>query len=148
MKASEARLLLLKQHRDLEAQLDECERLARGTLHGAVPVAELQERLSTLAGALREHNVEEELHLRPLLQESDAWGPLRVERMIEEHVREHSELRDAFEELARAPLGIDERARRVIDAVCFLRSHIVEEESEFLTPELIRDDVITEGLSG
>ena len=72
----------------------------------------------------------------PLLHNSPDWGAVLIDRMLEEHVAEHS----AFWE--RMSGSVHEVAARIDDLVEELESHMAAEERTFLSPAVLREDVI------
>jgi hypothetical protein len=85
------------------------------------------------------HNRFEEQLLRPALLAADAFGEVRVERMLEEHVVEHREMR------ARLGSGATADLREVIAT---LRAHLDAEERYFLSAKVLRDDLVTIEIAG
>jgi hypothetical protein len=84
--------------------------------------------------AFEAHNAFEEKLLRPLLQQADPFAAARIDRMIEDHVEEHRQMR--------AQLGTSETSalREVIET---LRAHLEAEERYLLSAKVLRDDVIS-----
>jgi iron-sulfur cluster repair protein YtfE (RIC family) len=135
MNAMEARSVLLAQHERIRAQLEVCKRLARQHRAGEEVSAELDLALGKLRDDFAEHNQAETAIIAQLLQGPAAWGSLLLDRMVEEHVAEHS----AFWNLlsgTQAEIGeqIDELAED-------LDAHMAAEERTFLSP-VLRDEVI------
>ena len=139
---SEIRHALLEEHARIRRFLDELEELAQRQASGE----ELGRRIPALAGQLARvveaHNGAEEQVLEPLLRTVDAWGPLRIDDMLVEHIREHAGIVTALELIARA--GVDAEVARTIPGLAGnMRAHMANEERTFLARELLRDDVIT-----
>lgn len=138
---SEVHARLAEEHAKIRVLLDQIEALAVGPAEGVVELAAL---LSRLALVLAAHNANEEAALRPLLAETDAWGPDRIEAMIADHVAEHAALRGMIEPLKDLTDAAGLR-RSAADLVAHLRAHLEAEERAFLNPKVLRDDVITVG---
>lgn len=130
MEASEARAILLREHDDLRRLLERV-RLAAATERGALPML-----LSQLSVAFTDHNTTEESLLGPLLRLDYAWGPPRVEHMVEEHAGEHAALRVMIGELgADDPAGIT----RMVDLI---EAQMDDEERTLLALKVLRDDPV------
>ena len=128
---------LLTQHARLRDMIARCELCADELDAGRMQPVDALREVSRLRIALDAHNQYEEQLLRPILSDTDAFGDVRVDHMIEDHVSEHRAVRDA--------LGSDITAelRATLDR---LRSHLANEERFFLTSKVLRDDlVVVEG---
>jgi iron-sulfur cluster repair protein YtfE (RIC family) len=141
MDPSEARRQLLAQHEALRDQLQTARKLRDRLLAGAAVAGELELELDLLRHAYSEHNELEEVWLEPLLQLGDAWAPQRIARMIEEHAAEH----DVFEAFFRGSVlemaeGLDELAEDI-------EAHMAAEERTILHRSVLRDSLVTDGVS-
>jgi hypothetical protein len=125
---------LAAQHHALRGMMERCEQLADELDAGRMGPMQLTREVARLRLAFDAHNRFEEQLLRPALLATDAFGEVRVERMLEEHVGEHRAMR--------AQLGSNttEDLRAVIAS---LRAHLEAEERYFLTSKVLRDDVVT-----
>jgi iron-sulfur cluster repair protein YtfE (RIC family) len=137
MEPTQARAVLLGQHDGLRRLLTQIQEVADRVLAGEGLVAELQQHLDELRAAFAEHNASEETLLEPILRLDFAWGPARIARMLEEHGAEHASFREA---LSRTALEI---AARMSDLVEEIDAHMAAEERTFLSPSVLRDDVVT-----
>jgi hypothetical protein len=98
-----------------------------------------------LVDEMRSHLALEDRVLVPALESADAWGPVRRERVEEEHRRVREEL-DALAERLRAAREFDREIAMTVEAlVDELFTEIGEEEREALDPDTLRDDIITIG---
>jgi hypothetical protein len=148
MNPSEIRNELLSQHASLRGRLQvTCLAMSRWA-QGEVPRTHVREELTGLADALRSHNRLEERVLRDLLSEVDAWGPARVEIMLEAHVREHEDVFDALLTVSEAQDA--HSALRQIDSLHqHLLDHMAREEETFLNASVLRDDdVVIDAMDG
>jgi iron-sulfur cluster repair protein YtfE (RIC family) len=127
----------MSQHEQIRGHLSGCRELARRLLEGEPVQRELDAVLEQLRHAFIEHNVTETELVRPLLEGSPGWGAVLIDRMLEEHVAEHS----AFWELLAGSAG--EVAARMDDLVDELDAHMAAEERTFLSPLVLHEDVIT-----
>jgi len=130
---SQALAALLEQHDQLRALADACETLADQLDDGAAVAGDLAREVARLRIAFDAHNKYEESILKPLLVAADAYGPVNVERMVDEHVREHG--------LVRSTLG-GPRVGDLRPVLGRLRQHLADEERYFLTLRVLRDDLI------
>ncbi|MEJ7600269.1 MAG: hemerythrin domain-containing protein [Kofleriaceae bacterium] len=122
---------LTAQHDALRGMMDRCEQLADELDAGGCEPAQLTREIARLRRAFDTHNTFEELLLRPVLTEVDPFAGPRLERMVEDHVAEHREMR--------ARLGSDQTSvmRDVIET---LRAHLEAEERYLLSSRVLRDD--------
>jgi len=125
--------LLLEQHDGLRVRTARCLALSERLLRGEPIAAELATEVARLREQFLEHNEVEQRLLEPLLARSDAWGPLRVERMLEEHAAEHA----AF--LEQLDGGTAEIAARFSDFAEELDAHMAAEERTFLSRRVLED---------
>ena len=136
MDADAARAKLLTQHNRIRSHLDRCKLLAHELLAGEPVGLELDAALTQLRGDFIEHNATETALVGPLLHNSPDWGSVLIDRMLEEHVAEHS----AFWEKMSG--SVHDVAAQIDDLVEELESHMAAEERTFLSPVVLRDDVI------
>jgi hemerythrin HHE cation binding domain-containing protein len=133
---------LLAQHEVLREIMTSCERLVgeleAGCLEPSV-LAGLAREIARLRVAFDSHNRYEEQFLRPVLGDLDAFGEVRLDHMITDHVNEHR--------LVRAALDSSEtdELRLTLDR---LRSHLATEERYFLSSKVLRDDLVVVESSG
>jgi iron-sulfur cluster repair protein YtfE (RIC family) len=146
---SDVHLRLTEEHARIRVSLAQIEAMAREPPEGSPEPAAiaLASALSRLALLLASHNANEEAALRPLLAQSDAWGPERVDEMMRDHVAEHAELRAMIEPLK--DLADLPRLRAAsLALVSGLREHLESEERAFLNRRVLRDDIVTSGEAG
>jgi len=128
---------LLAQHQALRVLMDRCGELADvlDATPGADP-APLASELAHLRLAFDAHNKFEEALLRPVLIEHDDLGKVRIDRMVEDHVNEHHEMRSQLMSPTTAALR---------DAIETLRAHLDAEERYLFTAPVLRDAPATAG---
>lgn len=137
MDVDAARRRLVAQHDRIRVHLTRSAELA-GRLRDGEPVhVELDAALAELRSDLAAHNATEVDLIRPLLLDSPDWGSRLVDRMLQEHVAEHSTLWDLLVGSA------DEVAVHIDDLIDDLDAHLAAEERTFLSPHVLRQDVIT-----
>jgi iron-sulfur cluster repair protein YtfE (RIC family) len=136
MDVSAARKKLVAQHDCLRAHLDRCSGLARRLRCGERVHLELDAALADLRLDFADHNQTETALVRPLLHDSPNWGALLVDRMLEEHVAEHA----AFWKLLAGTAA--DVAAHMDELVDELDAHMAAEERTFLSPAVLRSDVI------
>ena len=133
MEPTEARAILLRQHDDLRRILADVRAADAGP---AASRAVLEERLAALRVVFAEHNATEERLLEPILRLDYAWGPPRVQRMLEEHAAEHTVFRALMATPALAIAG------RLADLVEEIEAHMAAEERTFLSSAVLRDEFV------
>jgi hypothetical protein len=93
--------------------------------------------------ALERHTLWEERHLVPVLRDADAWGVQRVQRLRQEHAEQRRILSLLLERLRderRSPRCI---AGDLLELGSRLECEMQREEQEALSPDIIRDDVVS-----
>ena len=125
--------LMLEQHAGLRLRVGRCAELSARLLLGEPVGAELAGELGRLREQFRDHVEAEERLLEPVLASSDAWGPLRVDRMLEEHEAEHAAFRERLEGDTRTVAAHFAEFAEELDA------HIAAEERTFLAPKVLAD---------
>ncbi|HWU91568.1 MAG TPA: hemerythrin domain-containing protein [Kofleriaceae bacterium] len=130
---------LAAQHDTLRGLMDRCEEIADAVDAGDAGPMQLTREVARLRIAFDVHNRFEEELLRPVLLAGDAFGEVRIDRMVEDHVGEHHAMRTRLGSSATAEL------RAVIES---LRAHLDSEERYFLTAKVLRDDIVTVEGSG
>ncbi len=124
---------LKHQHEALRGLMDRCEQLADDLDRGHAQAADLTREVAKLRVAFDAHNKFEEQLLRPVLREIDAFGEVRLEHMVSDHIDEHRAMRRQLE----GPTG-ELRA-----TLYELRAHLAAEERYFLSSRVLRDDLVT-----
>ena len=123
---------LVRQHELLRAMMDDCEQLADNIDRGKGDVGALVREVARLCERFEAHNQFEESILRPILRTLDAFGDVRIEYMVADHIAEHRALRQR----------LDGPTAELRAALYELRAHLVGEERWFLSARVLRDDVI------
>ena len=95
---------------------------------------DLTREVTRLRLALAAHNQLEETVLRPALSAADSFGEVRIDQMVDHHVAEHDTLRGQLDRLRVGDLRV---------TIASLRRHLEHEERTFLSPRVLRDDVVT-----
>jgi iron-sulfur cluster repair protein YtfE (RIC family) len=137
MKADAARKILVAQHARIRGDLNRCSALVRRLRDGEPVNVELDQSLAQLRTDFEEHNMTETELIVPLLRDSSGWGTRLVDRMLEEHVAEHA----AF--WAQLGGSTDQLAACMTDLVEELDAHMAAEERTFLSPLVLREEVIS-----
>jgi hypothetical protein len=137
MEPAQVRDMVLRDHEELKAKLAH---LYRVIAHADVQAMAREARV--LLHKLAAHLELEDAMLAPVLRTIDAWGPVRADRLNEDHTaqrREISELLHFLEE--------SEDAERIADRVSrfaeTLERDMKEEEHDVLSSELLRDDTVS-----
>jgi len=124
---------LLQQHAELRRIVADCEALIERLDEGEDVAGELAHAVAKLRVAFEAHNKHEESLLRPVLIAADAFGPVRVDQMVDEHIREHRAVRATLDDLS---------AEALAETLRTLITHLEEEERYFLTSKVLHDDLI------
>jgi hypothetical protein len=124
---------LSQQHEALRAIMDHCEQLADDLDRGKAQASELTLEIAKLRVAFDAHNKFEEQLLRPVLREVDAFGAVRIEQMIADHIDEHRAMRH----------HLDGPTAELRSTLYELRAHLAAEERYFLSSRVLRDDLVS-----
>lgn len=139
----EIRTTLLQQHADIRACIEVTRRaVSDAKLDDAV----LRDSLSRLADVVRMHNAAEEEALQKVLPTIDAWGAVRKDVMVAEHVNEHSEIYGALVGAGRLSPG--ETKVNISELLDKMSSHMDLEEKTFLGADLLTEDAKVDGYGG
>ena len=139
---AKTRTILLAQHEEIRSEIEIALRAC-----AARPIEQktLKEALDRLVVFLRRHNATEEDALRNVLPGLDAFGAVRKEVMISDHMTEHKDLHDTL--IAAGEGNTPESVARVTAMLDRLLGHMEHEESLFLDAKLFppAEDEPTEG---
>jgi hypothetical protein len=124
---------LLHQHDQIRDLIDRCEKLADELDSGKGEPATLLSEVARLRVVFELHNKFEERLLRPILRDADAFGEVRIDRMVQDHVGEHRSMHEGLG----SPITIE--LRRTLDN---LRHHLATEERFFLSARILREDLV------
>lgn len=113
--------------------MDRCEHAVDELEAGTIELADIAPETARLRLAFTAHNTFEEQALRPLLLANDAFGIVRCDRMIEDHVAEHRELRERL-------LSATDSTAHFRDVIETLRAHLDAEERYLLSAKVLRGD--------
>lgn len=89
------------------------------------------------------HLATEEKILRPVLATIDAWGAVRAEKLSKEHVEQSNDLK-RISALVREKTLV-EYGTELTSVLANIKLDIEIEEKDFLSSDLLRDDVVTAG---
>jgi hypothetical protein len=140
-RTSEIRDRLLIDHGTLRGLMIPCEQEARRVMEAGTDSRHLLACILQLLDAVEGHNRAEEEALEPLLLDSDSFGSVRLDQMIEDHGGEHLDLRQALREAVEAEVP-DRAARATLAAIARLREHLTREERQFLNVRVLKDDIM------
>ena len=138
---SDVRARVLAEHGMLRERLVELQSLARAVTIELTLVGALRTCLRKLIMEFSMHLESEDELLFPLIETIDAWGHERASRLREEHAVQRAFLVCIFERV-NAPQPPIELALDADALVLRIFRDMKEEESELLTDELLRDDVV------
>jgi iron-sulfur cluster repair protein YtfE (RIC family) len=144
MLPSQVRRTILDDHEHLRAALVALEKLAQALTEGDhEPLAQALAALRAMKQRFFDHLDLEEAIMVPALRDADAWGPDRAELVLNEHREQRAELEALVQELGRAGTAPPVVGQRILSWIEALRADMVHEESAVLSPDLLRDDVIS-----
>jgi len=147
MELTELRKELLRQHAELRELAKVVARVSERARGDVRRLPELRLLLQSLYDELRVHNEYEEEQLSAILPKIDAWGPVRDDLMGLHHGEEHAWILHGIEAAASEPRPAM-IAESVADVLRELHAHMEREERELLSPDVLRDDLITSGVGG
>ena len=138
---SEVRRKVLSQHREIEQMLSELETGVAQLGEGSVDAQQVKRAAYALRGILELHMNFEETYMVPAINDADGFGPERVRHLHAEHAEQRKEL-DRLVDAIREASSPDHLAAGVAKLAEMLRIDIEEEEREYVTDKLLRDDII------
>ena len=136
MKPDAIRQILLSEHQRIREDIAHCRYLSSRLCDGDFVQEQFDAAMEKLRDDFSSHNDTEAALIGPLLAESPQWGALLIDRMIEEHVAEHGAFWDV---LSRNPTEVAQRFDELIED---LEAHMAAEERTFLSPVVLREDII------
>ncbi len=100
--------------------------------------------LMRLSSTVEAHIANEEALLRNVIRSIDAWGKVRERMMDEHHAAEHSAVVVGLSLCAamKDPVSAAQQAELLLDT---LLKHMEWEERDLLSPDVLRDDLVTVG---
>lgn len=138
---SEIRQKVLSQHREIEQILSELEAGVAQLGEGSVEPTQVKRAAYALRGILELHMNFEETYMAPAIEEADGFGPERVRHLHSEHAEQRQEL-DQLVDAIREASSTDDLAASVRRLADMLRSDIEQEERDYVTEKLLRDNII------
>jgi len=142
MLPSEIRELILAEHRKVEPLLDAVEDCARLVLIGRCTENDLRARAHEMEQVLDELLEEERRMLQPELLQVDAWGEVRAQQLDLSHRQRRALLASTRQAADSGVVGPRQLAERLLHTVEAIREDMRQEERQFLSPDLLRDDLV------
>lgn len=146
-KPSEVRAEILAEHTRLRQHLDALESMADRLAAGDAVSAEAKAAAEQLDRELRARVRHEEQILVPALAEADAFGAARVDDLHREQQELDEALAALMREIAVAP-GAVELESRLRELVRRVREDLAREEKRHLSPNVLKDSVVTGAFGG
>ena len=140
MNHEERRTTLQFQHRQLRAHIGAVRASARALKEGGA-TGSLRGQIAALATELEAHMATEEALLGPVLERLDAWGPVRLDLMRADHIRQR-EAMAFFRSKAAEALRPADLVGRVLGLLDEILSDMDLEDRDLLDAKVLRDDVI------
>ena len=141
--ADTARRSILAQHQRIRALLERARAVAEGALdQAALPADAVASAIGDIHATLEVHLRYEEMVLGNILADDLPLGPQRLARLRDEHKRQRATLTTLHDEARAAP----ERpilAVKLAFLTTWLLDDMAEEEGHLLTPDVIRDDLVS-----
>jgi acetoin utilization protein AcuB len=129
-------------HQLLEHAVGQAHELLSGAGEGDREIHALRDAARQLYSRLKIHSELENKLLVPVLKQTDAWGPMRAERLLDAHARQMRALEAALMELDDLNQPPQALARHLQALAGQIQDDLAEEERDLLTPELLSDDLI------
>jgi iron-sulfur cluster repair protein YtfE (RIC family) len=143
MSLQEIRESILTAHAWLREQIERLHALAKIELESQGPDHQIRSKIVDFCDALRGHiDVEEEL-LRPVLQQLDAWGDARVERLEEDHRQQRlriAQIRHLARDMSFSLLDLAGVCKEFLEE---LEMDMQREERDILAEDIFRDDALS-----
>lgn len=139
---AQVRLRVLDDHRRIRAMLLQLDATRRELLASPPHAIEsLRKAVRRLVAVFHHHLALEERILAPVIEHIDAWGPVRVERMKQEHHEQRAMLRAIAADMSsdRTPAELADEVRWLVEV---LLADMAREEAELLAEDLLGDDPI------
>ena len=108
---------------------------------------DLKADVAQLQTLLTEHVKDEERMLIPELREADGFGAARVDQLKKEHAEQSADLKAILDSI----MGSDDRSelsRTILELIERIREDMKEEETTHLSPNVLKDDLITTDFIG
>jgi iron-sulfur cluster repair protein YtfE (RIC family) len=140
--AGTARRGILWQHVRLRQLLEHAQALAEERLDGEVSVPDaVASAIGDIRSAMEVHLAFEESVLLPLFRDDLPLGPVRAERLIDEHVRQRATLAALHKEAGHHP-ELPTLAAKLSALTSWLLTDMDEEERSVLNPDALREDAV------
>lgn len=132
---------VLEDHRRIRAMLIQIDTARRHLGHRAPDaLEETRKQVRHLVAVFQHHLALEEQMLAPCVAQIDAWGPVRVERMLREHREQRLLLKAIASDIADDTRTSEELADELAWLVDTLLRDMEREEKDLLDEDLLRDD--------
>ena len=102
--------------------------------------AALNEHAHNLLDVMLIHIDLEDRILAPALRDTDAFGPVRADRLVSEHVLQRSHLRELLEAVRARELDAQSLAERMTALVEMVQADMESEEKDLLNQKLLNDE--------
>lgn len=140
--AGTARRGILGQHVHLRDLLGRAQALADARLDGDTSVPDaVASAIGDVRSAMEVHLTFEEAVLLPLFRDDLPLGPVRAERLVDEHLRQRAMLATLHKEACHHP-ELPTLAAKLSALTCWLLADMDEEERSLLDSGTLRDDIV------
>ena len=140
--APTARQNIHAQHERLRGLLERARATAEMALDGHSPSADaVASAIGDIHTTITVHLAFEERVLLPILNDDLPLGPERARRLVDEHTRQRAMLGTLHREACVGP-ELPTLAAKLAFLTSWLLADMAEEERTFVTPDVVRDDVV------
>lgn len=146
-KPSEVRERILAEHAVIREHLVTLDELVSRLARGESPLDDARAAARALHRELMTHMKGEESMLVPALAEADGFGPARVEELQREHHEQGEALAALIREIDHSP-GAAELESRLRELIRRIREDMTLEEKTHLSPNVLKDSVVTGAFGG
>jgi hypothetical protein len=141
--AGTARRRILLQHQRIRGLLEHARDVAERALDQTEPRQDsVASAIGDINTTLNVHLTFEEKVLVEILNDDLPLGPARAKRLLAEHVKQRETLARLHDEAKKGP-GVPMLAAKLAFLATWLLDDMAEEERTLLTPEVVRDDIVT-----
>ena len=140
MYPSEVRQQILTSQQALFAELEALEALAQAPC--PVTAEQLQARSAALVPKLIAHMKLDDSILAPALEDTDAWRAFRLSRLQEHHEHQAEGIVQIVRQLTN-PTSDEQLCAVILRVAAAVRADFEEEQRLMLSPDVLRDDLVT-----
>ncbi|MEW5852399.1 MAG: hypothetical protein AB2A00_26660 [Myxococcota bacterium] len=126
--------------------VSEAQQILRAATEGPVPTRKVRAKLEQVVDAIERGLDDEETVLSVVLPQVDAWGPVRMERMLAAHAEARSVVK-RLRELARMQRRTEARLAQAERALSELVRALQDDARVYVGGDVLKDDPVVAGQS-